>query len=291
LTNWENHAHQSSYTASLTLKTFALSAVVAYLGLGLSAFVYVPFGEGVMRWVQAWLFGAATTHHGFKKTLFNVLNGTVPTVGKGSAIVAETLTGQATENVAAEGLTQLWNNNPTTLQTKLNPGRLKDQMFAYTVTNQIVNTFIEVGLPFVLRSVNNFRQKKAAQSVKESIITNTNDQPEDVSRHSSSSSVGSATGAPPKKRVVFEDEKERGGMAERAFLDSVRAEAAVPAYDLFVDYSEMVVQFGYVVLWSTIWPLAGGEFSHVSFEIILIEYTQPWLSSTIFSSYAQTHSK
>jgi hypothetical protein len=46
-------------------------------------------------------------------------------------------------------------------------------------------------------------------------------------------------------------------MEERAFLDSVREEAALPEYDLFVDYSEMVVQFGYVVLWSTIWPLAG----------------------------------
>jgi len=56
---------------------------------------------------------------------------------------------------------------------------------------------------------------------------------------------------------VFEDEQEKGGMEERAFLDRVREEAALPEYDLFVDYSEMVVQFGYVVLWSTIWPLAG----------------------------------
>jgi len=60
-----------------------------------------------------------------------------------------------------------------------------------------------------------------------------------------------------KKRVVFEDEQEKGGMEERVFLDSVREEAALPEYDLFGDYSEMVVQFGYVVLWSTIWPLAG----------------------------------
>jgi hypothetical protein len=32
LTNWENHAQKSTYTASLTLKTFALSSLVAYLG-------------------------------------------------------------------------------------------------------------------------------------------------------------------------------------------------------------------------------------------------------------------
>ena len=36
------------YTLSLTLKTSALSALVAYLGLALTAFVYVPFGKGVV---------------------------------------------------------------------------------------------------------------------------------------------------------------------------------------------------------------------------------------------------
>src|SRR6266478_5044568 len=48
-TKWENHAHQSSHKYALTIKTFALSAIVSYLGLGLSAFVYVPFGEELMQ--------------------------------------------------------------------------------------------------------------------------------------------------------------------------------------------------------------------------------------------------
>ena len=56
LTNWENHAHQSTHDSSLTIKTFSLSAIVAYLGLALSAFVYVPFGEEVMTFVQVYLF-------------------------------------------------------------------------------------------------------------------------------------------------------------------------------------------------------------------------------------------
>ena len=55
LTDWENHDHQSSYDASLTIKTFALSAIVAYLGLALSAFVYVPFGHLVMGSVQKYV--------------------------------------------------------------------------------------------------------------------------------------------------------------------------------------------------------------------------------------------
>jgi len=45
-------------------------------------------------------------------------------------------------------------------------------------------------------------------------------------------------------------------MEEREFLDRVRREAALPEYDLFQDYSEMVTQFGYVAVWSAIWPLA-----------------------------------
>lgn len=250
LTNWENHAHKSTYNASLTLKTFALSTIVAYMGLGLSAFVYVPFGEGVMRWVQAWLFGGAQTSHGIGATIRDMLNGTVLAVGKDSAFVADTLKG--TSEKVSQGTASVWDANPTNATEKLNPGRLRDQMFAYTVTNQAVNTFLEVGLPFVLRKVDAFRKNKANGKGKGAPL------PSGLTSNSSGSSATSDNGSNVKKRVVFEDEKERGGMAERAFLDGVREEAALPEYDLFVDYSEMVVQFGYVVLWSTIWPLAGG---------------------------------
>jgi anoctamin-10 len=47
LTWWENHARQSTHEASLTVKTFSLSAIVAYLGLALSAFVCVRPSHGV----------------------------------------------------------------------------------------------------------------------------------------------------------------------------------------------------------------------------------------------------
>ena len=128
-------------------------------------------------------------------------------------------------------------------------------MFAYTVTNQAVNTFQEVGLPFVLRRIETFRKDKAKAK---------NAAGGGSSPHSNSSAA-SDNGSGVKKRVVFEDEKERGGMVERQFLDKIREEAALPEYDLFVDYSEMVIQFGYVVLWSTIWPLAGGTLAFFQF--------------------------
>jgi len=242
LTNWENHAQKSTHNASLTFKTFALSSIVAYLGLGLSAFVYVPFGEGVMRWVQAWLFGGARTNHGFTATIRDMLNGTVSTIGKDSVVITDSITG-ISETAKASAI---WDS--TAVHTKLNPGRLRDQMFAYTVTNQAVNTFLEVGLPFILRRFETFRKDKAKAKIAAAGASSPN----------SNSSAASDNGSV-KKRVVFEDEKERGGLVERQFLDSVREEASLPEYDLFADYSEMVIQFGYVVLWSTIWPLAGGK--------------------------------
>ncbi|KAG6918168.1 hypothetical protein DXG01_016153 [Tephrocybe rancida] len=219
LTTWENHAHYSSYSASLTLKTFALSALVAYLGLGLSAFVYVPFGEGVMQFMQTWLFYGVTEG----SLMASASNTTNTTVADG-----------VSEKSAPGRTGGLWDVNKSNAKHKLNPGRLRDQMFAYTVTNQAVNTFVEVGLPFVLRALASFRNGRKGVSTP--------------------GSPGEKNGV--KKRVVFEDEKEKGGMVEREFLDNVRAEVALPEYEIFQDYSEIVTQFGYVAVWSSIWPLA-----------------------------------
>lgn len=221
LTAWENHAHYSTHAASLTIKTFALSALVAYLGLGLSAFVYVPFGEGVMQVLQAWLFHETTTGH---------LMGVNATMSDGTS-----------EEKVVGPTGGFWDMDKSNARHKLNPARLRDQMFAYTVTNQAVNTFVEVGLPFILRRVTAFQNRKKAASAP--------------------GSPGEKNGV--KKRVVFEDEKEKGGMEEREFLDSVRQEVALPDYELFGDYSEMVTQFGYVALWSTIWPLAPGTLHYL----------------------------
>jgi len=39
-------------------------------------------------------------------------------------------------------------------------------------------------------------------------------------------------------------------------MDKVERELALPDYSLFTDYAEMVTQFGYVTVWSIVWPLA-----------------------------------
>jgi hypothetical protein len=117
-------------------------------------------------------------------------------------------------------------HKPEAIRAKVNSGRLRSQVFAYTVTNQVINTFLEIGLPFILRFVNDVRSGKAGVT--------------DIF-----------------KGGKKEDEKAaQGEDVEKKFLDKVEAELALPEYNIFVDYAEMVTQFGYVVIWSIVWPIA-----------------------------------
>ncbi|KIL56516.1 hypothetical protein M378DRAFT_172635 [Amanita muscaria Koide BX008] len=284
-TTWENHVNMSTHHYSLTIKTFALSAIVSYLALGLSAFIYVPFGEGLMERVQLWL--STETQHGrwrfFGKHLWNstALGNPFRSAAAAAPHLA-TLAGPVLpESTAFPVKVELpvpartagvWDMDVQHARQKLDPSRLKNQMFAYLVTNQVMDTFMEVGMPYVMRAVNNaFRKNGKGKKVfggssytgstqkgerpRSPPPTATPMSPSVVSVSGASSTVG--TGSPSiRKRVVFEDEQERGGLEEREFLDKVREEAALPGYDLFQDYSEMVTQFGYVAVWSTIWPLA-----------------------------------
>ena len=209
LTNLENHKHQSTYDYSLTIKRFALSAVVAYLGLTLSAFVYVPFGEQIMTYVHSQL----------------------------SAQPGLNETAEAVKDAASAGI---WEHDVGSIATSINTTRLQNQMYAYTVTNQIVGTFLEVGLPYIMQFLGRAQGGAATGN-------------------------GKAKG----KRVDFQDESSGGAelsatsggerKGERELLVRIRKEVALGReYNVFEDYIEMVTQFGYVVIWSTIWPLAPG---------------------------------
>lgn len=240
-TNWENHAHQSTHDASLTVKTFSLSAIVAYLGIALSAFVYVPFGEEVMALVQYYLFHDESSAKTWVRSVLSSISANV------TAPFNSTSTGKVANSSTPPTKRTFWETDSVNARTKLNPKRLQDQMFAFTVTNQVVNTFLEIGLPFILRAVASARSGKG------------------LSLAAPAAGASSSNGNSKKKRVMFEDQSgdpEADRLAlegeEREFMDRVRREVALPPYDLFADYSEMVTQFGYVSLWSTIWPLAPG---------------------------------
>ncbi|KAI0863663.1 calcium-activated chloride channel-domain-containing protein [Xylaria cubensis] len=108
----------------------------------------------------------------------------------------------------------------TTQEFHINPDRLKSQMVYFAVTAQIVNVALEFVVPYVKQIV--FKKVERAQA----------------------------------KRAASQDDKSTQDVPEEhKFLQRVRDEAKLGVYDVAVDYREMVVQFGYLSLFSSIWPL------------------------------------
>ncbi|KAH6607581.1 hypothetical protein Trco_003894 [Trichoderma cornu-damae] len=103
-----------------------------------------------------------------------------------------------------------------TREFEADPQRIANQMYYTTVTAQIINTLTEVVVPYV--------KQKASAKAKElssNHTAKTNDQPE-----------------------------------EAQFLKRVRKQTGLEVYDVTADYREMVMQYGYLSLFSVSWPLA-----------------------------------
>ncbi|KAI1434541.1 DUF590-domain-containing protein [Xylaria sp. CBS 124048] len=110
----------------------------------------------------------------------------------------------------------------TTREFHINPDRLSREMGYAAVNAQIVNFALQSVVPFIKRIA--FKQVKKVQAA----------------NHDSKS---------------VQDIPE-----EHVFLQRVREEAKLEVYDVAVDYREMVVQFGWMSLFSTIWPITPSLF-------------------------------
>lgn len=106
----------------------------------------------------------------------------------------------------------------------INPQRLPNQMFFFAVTSQLISFVTETIVPILTR--------KGQDKVEEL-------------RSSASKRSG---GAHPSVAATEHAE-------EKAFLARVREEASLPDYDVTADLREMCIQFGYLVLFSVVWPL------------------------------------
>lgn len=95
------------------------------------------------------------------------------------------------------------------------------------MTAQIVNFFLETILPFILQRLS-FRYKKYSE--------------EKANGHEKAS-------------AVYDDHPD-----EVQFLKKVREEADLPEYETTDDLRQMVIQFGYSSLFSTVWPLVPMSF-------------------------------
>ncbi|KAE9401132.1 hypothetical protein BT96DRAFT_818323 [Gymnopus androsaceus JB14] len=219
-TAWENHFLHSTHDRSVTLKTFIFTALVAYLSLTLTALVYVPFGDAMVKAALGWLGQSA-----YSTILF-------------------------------DGRSEL----------RLDRARLEEQMFAYCATNQLMDSAQEIGWPYLMKLWEDLLElgpwKKHPPS-KHMILDELSDSPP-------SSPISES---PTQETYTPQSPFERTFSHLRSFSTSslgfthnspqpllARAlhESTLPSTpsNLSTDYSEMVIQFGYIVLWSTIFPLA-----------------------------------
>ncbi|KAF2027370.1 DUF590-domain-containing protein [Setomelanomma holmii] len=187
LTQFENYETQGAYDTALTRKIFVMNFILSYLGIFLTAFVYVPFGTVIVPYLD----------------IFNVA-----------------------VRPFAEDEKQL--HHSASSSWSINPDRLRKQVIYFTVTAQLVNLGMELIVPYLKRR--GFAKLKQIQS----------------DRAAKNGGAPSASASDPQE--------------DAAFLERVRKEAELDVYDVDSDLREMVLQFGYLSLFSVVWPLTGVSF-------------------------------
>lgn len=118
---------------------------------------------------------------------------------------------------------------PRPSQFTINPERLRKQVIYFAVTAQIVNLGMEVVVPYLKRQgfikIKEMQSKRAAKGGGIAPSPEEDDPPE-----------------------------------EKEFLARVRSEAELDVYDVYTDLREMVIQYGYLTLFSVVWPLVPVSF-------------------------------
>ncbi|ETN40720.1 uncharacterized protein HMPREF1541_05000 [Cyphellophora europaea CBS 101466] len=174
LTEYENWRTQDRHEMSQTQKVFILTFITSYLPVLLSAFVYIPFGDGIINWARVYF----SSSPGWEKLLAPDIH--------------------------------------------VDTSRLQSEVIALTVTEQISGFGEELILPLIkLRAqtwYSNWRGTNRGFNY--------------------SRSTGAYESA-----------------AEVKLLRQVRDESQREPYSVHEDIQQMVTQFGYLALFSPVWPL------------------------------------
>ncbi|KKZ64973.1 hypothetical protein EMCG_09118 [[Emmonsia] crescens] len=126
---------------------------------------------------------------------------------------------------------------------QINPSRLRKQVIYFTVTAQIVNQGLEIVLPYAKRKLTRKYQEYTEEKAKSKNNKSNNS-------GSSTPEAAAAAAASASAAAMLED-----APGESDFLTRVRDEAKLSEYDVSADFREMCVQFGYLSLFSVVWPL------------------------------------
>ncbi|GLA12082.1 hypothetical protein AnigIFM62618_007215 [Aspergillus niger] len=147
--------------------------------------------------------------------------------------------------------------NSRRTEFSIDPDRLRKQVIYFTVTAQAVNFAMETIVPMLKQRLS--REYKEYNRRKQGKI-----ETED--------------GSEAKKEALFDDHPD-----ETKFLTRVRNEADMEDYDVTEDLREMCIQFGYLALFSPVWPLVPVSFLvnnwvelRSDFFKICMECKRPW---------------
>jgi anoctamin-10 len=121
----------------------ALNAIVAYLGLYLSAFVYVPFGELIMAWL-----GTTSLAQDIPRVSAEQAGlGPSTTVGHRAVVKTDRLVGQVFACMCSSSI-------------HVRSALISSYVLADTVTNQAIGAFTELGLPYIKKWIADYRGQK-----------------------------------------------------------------------------------------------------------------------------------
>lgn len=120
------------------------------------------------------------------------------------------------------------------------PDRLRNEVIALTVTGQLSDMFEEMALPLLKLKLRTWwRTYKSNRRLHAQAAATTDQQTASTST------------------VIPDDSTDNSALQ---FVQSVREQAARETYNVQDDISEMVIQFGYLALFSPVWPLVSVGF-------------------------------
>ena len=169
LAEFENYETEGAYEAALVQKIFVINFITSYVPIFLTAFVYLPFAQLLVPYLDIFSLAVKPLAHDEKQT------------------------------------------HSSTAGFRVNPDRLRNQIFFFVVTAQMTNFAIEVVMPYLKRKgVSKFKEIQNERKGKDG--------------------------------KSFTDVSQFDHPDEVAFLKRVRNEVELGSYDVTDDLREMVLQ-------------------------------------------------